>query len=235
MLEVCEDRTTPTPVVTAAALSDAPEGSSGYRWRLTRDDTSSSLTVNLSFSGTADSGDFTNPMFASFMTGQATADVYLSTNDDSTSEPTETLILTVASGTGYTVGTPASATVNIFDNDAQVIWESAGEIELRNVALWNVTGGSVLVKATAGHIVADTRPNPPQRSGDVTVSNGAHWSAEGGATPHRIEVPFTNNSGEVWLGGFTFQNDYTHTSGTSRLGNATVSIGGKIGCHGGHV
>ena len=120
-LEQFEDRVNPTPVIAATALSNAPEGSSGYRFQLARDDTSGFLTVNLSFSGTADSGDFTNPMFASFMNGQATTDVYLNTTDDSTSEPTETLILTIASGTGYTIGSPASATINILDNDAQVV------------------------------------------------------------------------------------------------------------------
>jgi len=84
MLEACEDRTTPTPVVSVAALTDAPEGSAGNRWWLMGDDTSGFLMVNLSFSGTADSGDYYQPMSASFMDGYATTDLYLNTIDDST-------------------------------------------------------------------------------------------------------------------------------------------------------
>ena len=41
--------------------------------------------------------------------------------NDSTSEPTETVILTVVTNSQYTVGSPASATVSIFDNDAQYV------------------------------------------------------------------------------------------------------------------
>lgn len=44
--------------------------------------------------------------------------VTLTPVDDALVEGTETAILTVQSGTGYTVGTPSSATMNIADNDA---------------------------------------------------------------------------------------------------------------------
>jgi VCBS repeat-containing protein len=120
MLEACEDRTTPTPVVSIAAQSNTAEGG-WVSYQLARTETSGFLMVNVSFSGTASSGDFYDPMFASFMDGQATATLNVNTVNDSDSEPTETLIAAVATGSGYTIGSPSSATVNIYDNDAQVV------------------------------------------------------------------------------------------------------------------
>jgi hypothetical protein len=120
-VERMEDRTVPTPVVTAAALSDAHEGGSGS-FRLTRTETTGTLFVSLGLSGSATSGsDYSNPMGAMFPGGQATVDVNIGAFDDSTSEPTETVVLTINSGSGYTVGTPSGATINILDNDPQVV------------------------------------------------------------------------------------------------------------------
>ncbi|MDB9456052.1 DUF4347 domain-containing protein, partial [Dolichospermum circinale CS-541/06] len=81
--------------------------------------TTSSLTVNVSLTGTAINGtDYTTiPTTVTFAAGSSTALVDLNVIDDTLVEGTETAILTVTSGTGYTVGTSASATVNIADND----------------------------------------------------------------------------------------------------------------------
>ncbi|MDM3844270.1 MAG: Calx-beta domain-containing protein, partial [Aphanizomenon gracile PMC638.10] len=59
----------------------------------------------------------TIPTTVTFAAGSSTALVNLNVTDDTIVEGTETAILTVTSGTGYTVGTSASATVNIADND----------------------------------------------------------------------------------------------------------------------
>ena len=70
-------------------------------------------------SGTATNGtDYTNiPTTATFAIGATTAVVNLSVINDTLVEVAETAILTVGIGTGYTVGTTPSATVNITDND----------------------------------------------------------------------------------------------------------------------
>ena len=49
--------------------------------------------------------------------GQASATVTVTPVDDSDSEGDETVELTLASGTGYTIGSPGSDTVTIADND----------------------------------------------------------------------------------------------------------------------
>ena len=122
MLEPCEDRTVPTPVVTIAALGDATEGGAAGAFRLTRTETSNNLSVHLSASGTATPwSDYPFPMAATFLDGHATVDVTIAPTNDSASEPTEAVTLTLITGIGYTVGSPASATINLYDNDAQVV------------------------------------------------------------------------------------------------------------------
>jgi len=79
----------------------------------------SALTVPISFSGTATPGsDYATPPTQVVIPANApSATVAFNLTDDSTSEPDETVILTLQAGTGYTVGTPASATVAIEDRD----------------------------------------------------------------------------------------------------------------------
>ncbi|MFN7525805.1 MAG: S8 family serine peptidase, partial [Aphanizomenon sp.] len=122
--------TTPTlPVITVAATdASAAETLLGTtpnpgQYTLTRTGlTTSSLTVNVALSGTATNGtDYTTiPTTVTFAAGSSTALVNLNVIDDTLVEGTETATLTVTSGTGYTVGTSASATVNIADNDLPV-------------------------------------------------------------------------------------------------------------------
>src|SRR6185369_15674853 len=82
--------------------------------------TTSALTVNFSVGGTADSStDYTQTGAATFTpptgtvtfaAGSSTATVTIDPTADITTEPDETVILTVTAGTGYEVGAPASAT-----------------------------------------------------------------------------------------------------------------------------
>ncbi|MDM3843861.1 MAG: Calx-beta domain-containing protein, partial [Aphanizomenon gracile PMC638.10] len=113
-----------TVVATDADAAETPLGTTPNpgQYTLTRTGpTTSSLTVNVSLSGTATNGtDYTTiPSTVTFAAGSSTALVNLNVTDDTLGEGTETAILTVTSGTGYTVvgGTPASATVNIADNE----------------------------------------------------------------------------------------------------------------------
>jgi subtilisin-like proprotein convertase family protein len=85
--------------------------------------TTSALTVNVALSGTATNGtDYaTIPTSVIFAAGSSSAVVNLNVIDDTLGEGTETAILNVTTGTGYTVGTAASATVNVSDNDVPSI------------------------------------------------------------------------------------------------------------------
>ena len=112
-----------TPVVSVAAFADGVEGGTDAVLRFTRTGSlGSSLTANYSISGTATSGtDYTALSgTVTFATNSATADVTVAVTDDSTSEPTETVVATVTAGNGY-LPDLIDATVNIFDNDAQYV------------------------------------------------------------------------------------------------------------------
>ncbi|MFN5593426.1 MAG: beta strand repeat-containing protein, partial [Aphanizomenon sp.] len=168
--------TSTLPVITVAATdADAAETLLGTtpnpgQYTLTRTGpTTSSLTVNVALSGTATNGtDYTTiPTIATFAAGSSTAVVNLNVIDDTLVEGTETAILTVTSGTGYTVGTVASATVNIADNDPPQV-------------------SVVATDADAAETVLGTTPNPGQytltRTGDVTGSLTVNVALSGTAT-----------------------------------------------------
>ncbi len=81
---------------------------------------SGGLTLGYSVGGTATGSDFSiqNPGSLSVAAGATAANIPVVINDDGTSEGTETVILTLTSGTGYTVGSPSVHTLTITDNDA---------------------------------------------------------------------------------------------------------------------
>ena len=112
---------TALPVVTVAATDAvAGEPANNGQYTLTRTgSTASALTVNIAMNGTATNGaDYTAiPTTVTFLAGSATAVVNLNVIDDTLVEGTETAILNVAAGVGYTVGATPSATVSIADND----------------------------------------------------------------------------------------------------------------------
>ena len=92
--------------------------------------TSTPLTVNFTIGGTATfSTDYTQTGAATFVppngtvtfgAGNSTATVTVDPSADITSEPDETVILTLAAGTGYNVIEPSSATGTIVNDDVVV-------------------------------------------------------------------------------------------------------------------
>ena len=80
--------------------------------------TNGALTINLAYSGTATLGtDFNGPASVNLAAGAVTATVTMTPIDDDLLEGTETIIASVASGTGYSISTPASATNSITDDE----------------------------------------------------------------------------------------------------------------------
>lgn len=112
------------PVVTLTA-SDATAGEPGtgegtgtFTFSRTGP-TTATLTVSFTVGGTATSGtDYTaigtTMLFAA---GSATGTKAVNVTDDATIEGDETVLVTLASGSGYTIGSTASATVTIKDDD----------------------------------------------------------------------------------------------------------------------
>ncbi|MGM3308239.1 Calx-beta domain-containing protein [Anabaena sp. WFMT] len=114
------------PTITISATdANAAETTSGQtanpgQFTLTRTgNLSSALTVNYTISGTAtndtDYNNITNSV--TFAANFSTATVNINPIDDSLVEGNETLVLTLASSSNYTIGSANSSTVTIADND----------------------------------------------------------------------------------------------------------------------
>ena len=112
----------------ASVLEDGPDN---LVYTFTREGpTTSALTVNFTAAGTASSStDYALTGAATFdgangtvtiPIGSSTAALTVNPTTDSTVEPDETVIVTVAAGTGYDVGTPGSATGTITNDDTDV-------------------------------------------------------------------------------------------------------------------
>ncbi|MFM6045754.1 MAG: hypothetical protein ACKPCC_24665, partial [Dolichospermum sp.] len=84
--------------------------------------TTSALTVNYSIAGTADATDYTGATpgtgkTITFAAGSATATLTIDPTADTTIEANETVALTLATGTGYTIGTTTAVTGTITNDD----------------------------------------------------------------------------------------------------------------------
>lgn len=85
--------------------------------------TASALTVQLASSGTWSSGvdAVSLPTSVVIPANAASVTVDLLPIDDTVAEPTETVILTIQANAAYTVGSPASATISLLDDDLPVV------------------------------------------------------------------------------------------------------------------
>ena len=108
---------TVTVVATDASASEA--GLTTGTFTFTRSgSTAAARTVNYSVSGTATAGsDYLSLSRVTFAAGSATATQTVKPLQDARIEANETVILTLAAGSGYTVGRPNSATVTLTSDD----------------------------------------------------------------------------------------------------------------------
>jgi hypothetical protein len=119
----------PAPAVVSVTANDAtatehtPVNDLGV-FRISRDTTAATnLTVYYTTNGsTATMGsDFTNLTGSvTIFAGATYADVIISPIDDATAESTETVVLSLSANAAYSVGSPATATINLVDNDSAV-------------------------------------------------------------------------------------------------------------------
>jgi hypothetical protein len=164
--------------------------------------TTNSLTVNFTVGGTADSSTDYVPTGAAtfgatsgtvtFAVNSTTATVIINPSADGAVEPDETVILTLATGTGYNVAAPSSATGTITNDDTDV-----------SVA---VAPGSVLEDGAANFVYTFTRSgvtaspltvNFSVGGGAVFASSGTSDYSQTGAasfTPTAGAVTFAANS-----------------------------------------
>jgi len=106
--------------VTVAPSSALEDGAPNLVFTFTRTRTSGALTVNYTIGGTATNGTDYATIGTSVVIpdGSATGTVTVNPATDATFESDETVILTLASGTGYIFGASRSATGTITNDDA---------------------------------------------------------------------------------------------------------------------
>jgi len=110
---ITNDDTSVTLAVSPASVTE--DGTTNLIYTFTRSGvTTNSLTVNYSISGTATNGnDYTLlPTSVTFAANATTATVTVDPTADTTVETDETVALTLAAGTGYTIGQAISSTLS---------------------------------------------------------------------------------------------------------------------------
>ncbi|GAL95306.1 alkaline phosphatase [Microcystis aeruginosa NIES-44] len=112
--------TLPSITLAVSPASVTEDGTTNLVYTFTRSGvTTDALTANYTVGGTATNGtDYTSiPTSVTFAAGSSTATVTVDPTADTTVESDETVILTLASGTGYTVGTTTAVTGTITNDD----------------------------------------------------------------------------------------------------------------------
>jgi Ca2+-binding RTX toxin-like protein len=115
--------TSPTITLATAPASVLEDGTANLVYTFTRTgDLTNTLSVNYSIAGTADSSDYTGATpgtgkTITFAANSATATLTIDPTADTTIEANDTVALTLATGTGYTIGTTAAVTGTITNDD----------------------------------------------------------------------------------------------------------------------
>jgi Ca2+-binding RTX toxin-like protein len=136
---------TPTITLEVSPSSVLEDGTTNLTYIFTRTGaTTNSLTVSYSITGTATSSDYTGATpgtgkTITFAAGSSTAILTIDPTADTTVESDETVVLTLASGTGYTVGTTTAVTGTITNDDSI------------NITTFNGTNGNDTLTGGAGN------------------------------------------------------------------------------------
>ncbi|MGB7157934.1 MAG: hypothetical protein WBD40_07695 [Tepidisphaeraceae bacterium] len=171
--------------------------------------TTAALVVNFTRSGTATSGTDHNNLGASVTIpiGASSATIILTPVNDALVESSETSILTLAGGTGYTVGTLNSATVTILDNDGTV---SPANDDFN----YTVGGGANWEGAIGGSGWADawdvdSTTNTGVYAGSLSHSAGGNalatsgntvWTWHSAEATRNVSTSYGTNGTSRWIG-----------------------------------
>ncbi len=160
----------PVVSIVATDASAAETGSDPAVFTISRTGaTTTALSVTLARSGTAVNGtDYTSisgatPFTFTLPAGAESANVTITPVDDATNEGNETVILTVnANASLYTLGSPASATVSIADNDRSTV---------------TITATDPVASETPGNTGTFTLTRTAPTTGSLTVTLGRSGTA----------------------------------------------------------
>ena len=246
----------PSVSIAVSPASVSEDGATNLTYTVTRSlNLSSPTVVNITTTGTATAGtDYSgNVATVTIPAGATTATIVINPNVDGTVEPDETVTLTVAAGTGYTVGVPASATGNILNDDVPSVTVSVSPAAVAedgapnliytftlNQAAFsavsvNYTIGGTATNGTDYATIASPLVIPAgNTTGTVTVNPTADATIEAdetatltlaAGTGYTVGVP-NSATGTILnddLPNLTI-NDVTVTEGNSGITNATFTV-----------
>ena len=210
----------PTITLAVSPSSVLENGTTNLIYTFTRTGaTTNALTVNYGIAGTANSSDYTGATpgtgkTITFAAGASTATLTIDPTGDSTPESNETVVLTLASGTGYTVGTTTTVTGTITNDD----------IAFPTITL-AVSPGSVLEDGTANLIYTFTRTGTTTNA--LTVNYGVTGTARFNTDYSQIgATSFATTTGTITFaaGSSTKTLTIDPTADTTVESNETVSV-----------
>jgi hypothetical protein len=218
-----DDVILPSITLAVSPSSVTEDGTSNLIYTFTRSGvTTNLLTVNYSIGGTATNGtDYASiPTGVTFAANLATATVTINPTPDTIVESDETVILTLASGTGYTVGTTTAVTGTITNddfpqlsiNDITVV-EGKDNNAILTVTVDNPNSQPITFNYTTAPINATANVDYTSKTGTITIAPNTSTAT--------ISIPILNDN--------LNEADEAFTVTLSNPVNATINPEGGIG------
>ncbi|MDY7050444.1 MAG: Calx-beta domain-containing protein, partial [Microcystis panniformis WG22] len=223
---ITNDNTTVTLAVSPASVTE--DGTTNLVYTFTRTGvTTNSLTVNYTLGGTATlNTDYTRTgttNTVTFAANSTTATVTIDPTPDTIVESNETVILTLATGTGYTVGTPNAATGTITNDDTTVtsqlsinditVVEGKDNNAILTVTVDNPNPQPITFNYTTAPIDATANVDYTSKTGTITIAANTSTAT--------ISIPILNDN--------LNEADEAFTVTLSNPVNATINPEGGIG------
>ncbi len=219
----CLEGTPPpiVPQVTVQGGSAVTEGGNAVFTVSASSSPAAALTVTLTvaddassdFLSASDQGEKT----VSIAAGQTSATLTVPTQNDSTDEADGSVTATVASGTGYTVGSPSTATVAVSDNDPTP----------QGTPVVRIAAGTGVTEGASAEFTLTASPAPTASiTINVAVTQSGDFATSGQAGTRSVTI---GSSGTATL---TVATDDDSTDETNGSITATVQTGTGYTAHG---
>ena len=221
-LECLENTTPPTvPQITVQGGSAVTEGGNAVFTVSASSSPAASLTVTLTVADDA-SSDFLNASdqgekTVTIASGQTSATLTVPTQDDSTDEANGSVTATVSDGTGYTVGSPSTATVAVRDNDPTP----------QGTPVVRIAAGAGVTEGAGAEFTLTASPTPAASiTVDVAVTQSGDFATSGQTGTRTVTI---GTGGTATL---TVATDDDGTDETNGAITATVQTGTGYTVHG---
>ena len=220
IVEVYDLTPAATPVVTLAATKPTADESGNNIGEFTfsrTGDLTLPLVVSYGVGGSAVNGADYPPLLGTitFPAGAATVKQPLSPNPDVQNEGTDTVVLTLTAGPGYTVGAQASGTVTIADSPATLYVATLRPVTSATGSI--ASGTATILLSSSGTLAAVNVTFSNLSSAEVT----AHLTL-GNGEEFVLDLPSGQINGQQWT--FAPRANFTSTQLLDALRNGSISV-----------